>query len=571
MDRIIRKIDVDLSLQGNIVKDFCIEARSADPSDMYNLGSLYFNTVDRELRYYDGTRWTPAAKLAEDGKVPIDELPIYDPTEEPSDKSVPTSKQMADAFHAIEQRLDEEITRLDSKIDTVESTLNERIDNLKIEVELDLEKKLDKEAVKTSWNELSDETVPSIQLTADRFQNLESKEGDDVDTLNARIDTEVEQLDAKIDKKVDKTDVINDWSLSAPDKIASAQLVKVALANKTDITMAVPVWSQTTSYQMNSSVVYAESIYISLMNNNIGHDPVESGDWWVQISGSGGGGGGGGGLKRKSIQFGNDTDTEYVLTHNLGSYDFLWSIRTNDEERRYVLADIYATSNTTCKVKLAEPPGTNALIINLMDIGASSSGTDVEIVSVTTESTTWTYDNTTNTAVFVQTFSYDEESGYYDEIRGNVEQESSTGFTPVIDTFGVPKAGEMLIAKTALIKEFTNSASWIFNHDLSEYVAVQCYKDGYGLAMGDINQDGNTVVVNWSKPESGFMILVEPSMVVDVNNERSKVIQHNLGRIVGLQMYTDEYGQVAADFHQNGSSTAMMEVNAPLTGKIIVI
>ena len=532
-----------------------------------------------------------------DGRIPTKFLPLASDWSEPTDDTVPTSR-------LVRETLDDEFTKKtmavalwDSAAEYKRNSVVIWDENLYIGIKEDAQgvnvghdpSEEDSEwwstvteydMILTSWTTDVPEEGLLKKVPCERIvlEALAEKIGEDkvISVWSAPGDLEqyvpsAKLVKASLDLKLDKSSIIDNWSQAAQDNVASAQLVKLALSDKTDVTMAIPVWDPIKTYRLNSTVLYAESIYISLADANVGHEPSEYIEWWVQVSGSGGGGGGGPTLKRKSIQFGNDEDTEYILTHNLGSYDFLWSLRTNDEERRYVIADIFATSNTTCKVRLAEPPGANALTLNLMELGVSPGGADVSIISISTPSTVWTYDNTSNNAVFVQTFEYSEAQGYYDEIRGDVQQESSTGFTPVTDTFGVAKAGEMLVAKTELVKEFTNTATWIFNHNLSEYVAVQCYKDGTGMAMGNISQDGNTVVVDWPQPESGYLVLVEPSMVVDLNNEGMKIIPHSLGRIVGVQLFTDEYGQVMADVHQNGTSMAMVELNAPLTGKIVII
>lgn len=56
--------------------------------------------------------------------------------------------------------------------------------------------------------------------------------------------------------------------------------------------------------------------------------------------------------------FGDDTSTEFEFTHDLGTRDLIWAIRTTEEPCFYANADVFASTPSTVTVSgYAEPPG----------------------------------------------------------------------------------------------------------------------------------------------------------------------------------------------------------------------
>lgn len=539
MTRYTKTIHADVDLNGNVLSNVEIQARGSPPEvgGWYNegLGAIYYDTEYGTIRYYDGTAWREAAIL-EDGKVKIENLPMLFSTDDLDASASDTNFASA--------------LLLKNELDVVDADIAEERE-ARIAADTVLQENIDAEATARAQADTDEATAR---------QNADT-------TLQSNIDTEATAratADTTLQANIDS---------EASVRASADDALRAGLDDKTDITEAIPVWTADRLFYADSSVVYAESVWISLQDNNMGHVPGESETWWVEISGSGGGGGGTK-IKHKTIQFGNGTDTTYVLTHNLATYDFIFSIRTNDDQRHYIMADVYATSNVTVTVNVTTPPGANGLIINLIDVGGTTpGGTNVEIVSITEASDTWTYINATNKPVFVQAYEYVESTGLYDEIRGNIDQPSSTGFTPVTDVFDNEHSGEMTIVKSDLVYTFENQSTWIVNHNLSEMLGVQCYTDEYGMIQGNIDQDGNTVTVAWNQPMSGYLILMEPSMIetIAAGETSPKVIDHTLDRFVAVQVYSSTWGQMALDVHQNGTDKVVIDWSGTLGTSATVI
>ena len=106
-------------------------------------------------------------------------------------------------------------------------------------------------------------------------------------------------------------------------------------------------------------------------------------------------------------------------------------------------------------------------------------------------------------------------------------------------------------------------------------MAVQCFNDESGQLQGNIDQDGNTVTVGWTKPMSGYLVLMEPSQVetIAAGETSPKVISHSLGRFAAVQVYSPTWGQMALDVHQNGTDTVTVDWSGMLgtTATVIII
>lgn len=62
--------------------------------------------------------------------------------------------------------------------------------------------------------------------------------------------------------------------------------------------------------------------------------------------------------RKFAANVGNGTNTSYTVTHNLGTKDITWSIRTNADDS-FVVADVVATSTTQATVTFAVAPTTD--------------------------------------------------------------------------------------------------------------------------------------------------------------------------------------------------------------------
>lgn len=63
-------------------------------------------------------------------------------------------------------------------------------------------------------------------------------------------------------------------------------------------------------------------------------------------------------VRKFAADIGNGTNTSYTVTHNLGTKDITWSIRTNADDS-FVVADVVATSTTQATVTFAAAPSSN--------------------------------------------------------------------------------------------------------------------------------------------------------------------------------------------------------------------
>lgn len=74
------------------------------------------------------------------------------------------------------------------------------------------------------------------------------------------------------------------------------------------------------------------------------------------------------GDRTKSIYcntIGNGVDREYIITHNIGTYNFYTEVRTNDAKREYVSTTIYAISPTQAKLVFENPVPLDGITVML--------------------------------------------------------------------------------------------------------------------------------------------------------------------------------------------------------------
>lgn len=439
---------------------------------------------------------------------------------EPTDKMVPSEKLVKDT--------------LDSKVDDVQ-IINE-------------------------WSsEPQEDKIPSEKLVSDTVARVQSEIDDLVDSVveNKR---EITTLKARVDGHDTKLNDIKTWQTAVDQRIT---VIEGELSNKTPVELAIFPWSETRTYGMDSTVIYNSILYISIAENNTGNNPEETIDtFWTEISGSGGGSASS--VSAKTIIFGNTTDTDYVLRHGLNTYDFLWSLRTNDDYRRYVIADIFAYDRMNVKVSLTSPPGDNAFVINLVGTKSPSAQSNVQVVEVTTPSTEWMYDNTSGLPIYVQTY---DSSG--NEITANVKQISTDGFTPVYMQYNDAKAGTMLVSASAQYYQFENTATWVIPHSLGKYVLAQAFTDAQGNIMGDVSQDGNSVVFMFSQPLSGFIALVIPDHdAIFFENQNVWTFTHNKGRLIQVQTYDETGDHISGDIQCN-EVFVTVTFSEPKTGYLV--
>ena len=580
-----KQIDVSYDFKGNHISNFAIISSATAPANP-KTGYVYHDSVHDVISYYDGTAWKAMPYLDGQYKLPIGFIPVLtgDATlDSASDSTIPTTLLLKEC-------LDTKIDKDSVVTDWQETPSNDNlpseklvadtIDSLSSSIEIELEDKLDDEQLVTSWGqEYSDDNIPSEKLVKDTIDDMQESIQEE---LNGKVDDEQiigtwEELNPSetqiasalltsdsLDSKVDDSQITSVVTSDA-NEIPSGLAVTLALANKTDVTMAIPTWREGTIYNQDSTVLAGTKLFISLVDGNVDIDPFDDTEheYWTEISGSGGGGGGST-VNGKTIVFGNASDTEYELVHNLSTYDFIWSLRTTNEPREYVQARIQAINRTKVKVLLTNPPGINALTLNLVALRSSVSPTVVDDVTIIEPSETWTYANDTGNPLFIQTF---DENG--NQIYGDISQYSYNDFNPVITRFTTPQNGHLIVIKSPYVYEFTDSDTWIISHNLGMLVGVQCFDDTDGQITGNVVQNTNSCVITFAERKTGYAVVVVPTLAIEFTNESEWTVEHNLNRYVAIQTYDMSGDQLFTNLEQNGN-TASATFTSPKSGYVLI-
>jgi hypothetical protein len=489
-------------------------------------------------------------------------------SDEPSDTSIPSEKLTKDAIDTVNSRIDGIDSDVDTKISDLRTELTEDIADLSTSVDTRLDGKLDDSQLVTSWSDpVTDEHIPSEKLTKDTLdakvddsQIITSWNAEPSDSAIPSESLVKRELDAKLDDSQ-----LTQYITGEQSDIPSGYAVQTALDTKTDKTMAIPLWNHTTIYHTDSTVIQSGILYISLVDSNVNRDPLEdvANEYWTKIQG---GGGGGSSIVGRTLQFGNSNDTVYQIEHNLSTYDFLYTIRTTDYPREYVQARVQATSKNECTVLLTNPPGDNALTFNIVPVRSTAPPTsNILVVDISEPTDEWRWnDNETGHVVFVQTY---DESG--DQIQGAIAQPSTTDFNPVVTDFGTSVSGSMFIAYSDLYQLFENKTSWMITHNLGTYVAIQMYNDQQGQIFGEVIQDGNSVIVTFPEPTTGYMTIIPPTIVAEQSGT-TWAVEHGLDRIVGVQTYDSNNNQIQGNIQQTNGRVEVTFATSQ-TGTILII
>lgn len=277
---------------------------------------------------------------------------------------------------------------------------------------------------------------------------------------------------------------------------------------------------------------------------------------WVVCSGKG--------AEAKRVMFGNGTDTEYIVSHGLDTYDILFSVRTTNDAREYVFPRVQAISKNQVKVFVDSPPGTNGMVINIIPAKSQKKTLDVEIYEFAEPAEEWFIPNDAEMGAFVQMYDMDG-----DNLMGDITEPTSD-FNPIVIEYSGQRTGWAIVAYTDLVQSYNDEEVWMFRHNTDSLMAVQAFDENDGEMFADIQQDGNTVVVSFSKGKTGTLILRKPTMVVEFTDSDEWVFEHGLGRFVAVQMYTEGYDQLFGDVSQDGERVTV-QFSRPRTGYLLVI
>lgn len=517
---------------------------------------------------------------------------------------------------------------------------------------------------KSRISSLEEDDLSNIE----RLDNLESND----DNFESRIG-QLEGHDADYASRLSTVESASDDYEVRISAMESEVSEAVATINdKTPLTMAIGQWSPTITYRRDSTVVVDGVIYVSTENGNLGNDPTdEQTTKWTRVIGGGDSGGSSGeqsdseltmgyhsrifgndsdtdyviphklnsydflytirtnelpyryvqadvfatsknlarvhltdppgdnalsihllkcikgrassmpatssivNITADIIQFGNGQDLEYELTHNLNSYDILWSLRETDGDKQYIRADFYVLNKTTVKVVLTEPPGENGLTLNMVKCVSSiiTSEDKTEVIYVDNPSSTWSIPSNDEYPAFIQTYSWDSNEDYFDEMRADVFQPAATAFTPITVTFdNGPQSGFVIKAPSENQYRFENSDTWVINHGTNQLYAVQIYDEQEGMVTGDVAQINGTITISFDQNRTGWAVLVKPQMTVHFDNSETGRVQHNLGRFVGMQVYADDLeGQAMLDCHNIDENVCEADFNGTFSGYLLII
>ena len=363
------------------------------------------------------------------------------------------------------------------------------------------------------------------------------------------------------------------------------RIIARELDRKANIGEGVSVWKGQTSggqylYNSGDVVVYEGNLYISKVDNN-DHHPDDESCWNVVRSGA-----------LSSVVgltaatyigvFGNDAAVDYIVPHNLGSRNLIYSIMTNDSEHEFIMARVSAPTLNTLRVRLTSPPGTNGLVINVMKARTATTIPLTEFpvaVKVTEPSMEWSFVNDSGLPLYAK--AYDPVGN---DIPGDIIQNSVTAFSPITIGFSdTEHAGTLFLQSTTseLVKEMDGTHLEIPTETGKRYL-VQCYRDGEGQSILDVMQADGKITVDCSVRWKGTVCLYEASLVKSFTASELTTMsdgestlyklryQHNKGRVVGAQVFGDE-GLMMVDIHCPTDNVIEIYFNQPVSGELLII
>lgn len=339
-------------------------------------------------------------------------------------------------------------------------------------------------------------------------------------------------------------------------------------------------WAEGATYTTGDVVQYDFTLYISKADDN-DKAPTDP-DCWVAVHG--------GTFTPGAITlpsyiglFGNDTDTEYTITHKLGCRELVWSMYTNDTEHLYINATVSAPTLNTFRIRFSEPPGDNRVVISIIrartTAAASTTLNGPTVVEFGNASNTWTYTgNDTGQPVFVQAIA--ETGGVTTDIVGDIIQNSAELYNPVTVWFGKPFSGHLVVAPadacfdmdgTSLVIEKTAENGL----EPGAWYLVQCYRDDTGESVLDVIQSDSTIDVSTGGAVwQGQVCLYKATVAKDFSTDDSTQevsYQHNQGRYVGVQAYDLTDGLCGTTVDYDTVNKVTVTVGPSHSGKLLVL
>lgn len=372
-------------------------------------------------------------------------------------------------------------------------------------------------------------------------------------------------------------------------------------------TGGVSEWAAGVPYKVNDVVVYDYTLYISMADNNTipptsdetrkvtnaatGKD--ESLPYWIAVHGGTFTPGAVTQPTYIGLFGGPQPEGGYVISHNLGCRELIWSIYTNDEDHRYILADVAAPTVNTFRVRLTSDAPANGLVISIIRARSTEAATTTlngpTVMEFTTPALVWTYSgNDTGEPLYVQAIGSDDE-GTVTDLEGDVNQSSVRSYNPVTVDFYEAQSGYMVVAPATACFDM-DAASLTIEKTAANGLAagkwylVKCYRDTTGESILDVMQDEGSITISTGGGVAwqGRVCLYEATLVHEytatlpegASGSRAPVsvsYQHNQGRYVGVQAFDSTDGLVGSDVDYDGLNKVSLVVGAPGTGRILVL
>ena len=315
-----------------------------------------------------------------------------------------------------------------------------------------------------------------------------------------------------LDKKVDDAQIVSAWSNPLSDaNIPSEKLTKETIDTKTDKVMAIPPWDNDVTYSKDSTVIHEGTIWISLVDDNRNNDPSMDDGSWTRVEA-------GAGTLDEDGNFvtmvGDGVNTQYTVTHNLGTLNYFLELRTNDSERRYVRARVRAMDSNTVTVDFTTPPAENGIILIMAKADRTASvycepignGRDTEYI-VTHNLGMYNY--------FVELRTNDSVREYVDA------QVTAISPTQAQISFEYPVAEDGIMVMIApcvaskwgsrwVYAQLDPSDEWVMDHDLTRLVSVQAFDMNGNEIEGELIQDIDrldSATLRFCEPVSGLAVL----------------------------------------------------------------
>ncbi len=539
-----------------------------------------------------------------------------------SDANKPVSVATKSMINDVRSMLEESDVALDTRIDALDVALNgedglirrhesdvQKLYNQLSEASSNIAKRYTKDEVNSLLGDKQDTltggdyikieggkvsyTGPNVKVDSELSKSSESPVQNKV--VTQALDGKQDKLylgtylefgkDGRLNATVPPVEVDATLSLTSTNPVQN-KAIAAELDKKANIGEGVSVWKGVTQnglYMYNSGdvVVYGDALYISKVDNNDHHPTDEV--CWAAVHG-------GAVTQEVGITpatfigvFGDDLNTVYTIEHNLRSRNLVFSFMRNDGSYQYVYPTMVASPTlNTMRVQLPSPPGRNKLCVNIIKAKTVASSTVTEfptVVDFITPDTVWELTQDSGTPLYVK--AYNSEGV---EIEGDAIQNSISDYSPVTIEFTEQQTGKLFVQAASKVVEYTPMFDGTHYRmeievDATDYL-VQCFVDGEGQIRPDTFYEDGKLIVESDILWEGVVALYKAtkskswkaSEMTEVEDGTFEVsFRHDLGRVVGAQVWNDEEGMLMADFRCPTLYTVKVTTHMRVDGTLLVI